>query len=76
MNYGQSGGNEDAYLEDGQVLQDVVLDARDVLRLHPVLARRAHESLRGPFYLLRHLPLSHATVREYVQSVGKMLRSV
>mmetsp|Transcript_2489 Transcript_2489/g.5161 ORF Transcript_2489/g.5161 Transcript_2489/m.5161 type:complete len:623 (-) Transcript_2489:309-2177(-) len=43
------------HLEDGEVLEDVVLDARDVLRLDPVLARRPHEVLRGALHLLRHL---------------------
>ena len=38
-------------LEDGEVLQDVVLDGADVRRAHPVLGRRPHEALRAVLVL-------------------------
>ena len=38
-------------LEDGEVLQDVVLDGADVRRAHPVLGGRPHEALRAVLVL-------------------------
>ena len=61
-------------LEDGEVLEDVVLDGADVGRAHPVLGGGAHEALRAVLVLHpAHVPAQLAVdVAQHHQEVREV----